>query len=67
MILTCLLYASSAISPIFQPPVLNPRDDMKITDEAFYDLLERVQLLEKRLEDSPVHKLPNREGESSAL
>jgi hypothetical protein len=49
---------------IFQPPVLNPRDDMKITDEAFYDLLERVQLLEKRLEDSPVHKLPNREGKS---
>lgn len=48
-----------------QPPSLDPRSDMKITDPAFYDLLSREQELEKRLAASPLHKLPERDGKAT--
>ncbi|XP_078048359.1 exosome RNA helicase Mtr4 [Augochlora pura] len=40
-------------------PLLNPTTDMRIEDEAFKDIVKKVQLLEERLYAHPLHKDPN--------
>ncbi|KAI9091124.1 rRNA-processing arch domain-containing protein [Phlyctochytrium arcticum] len=39
-------------------PMLDPVEDMKITDDGFKKLLKKVELLEKRLLENPLHNTP---------
>ncbi|XP_076280120.1 exosome RNA helicase Mtr4 [Lasioglossum baleicum] len=40
-------------------PLLNPTTDMRIEDEAFKDIVKKIELLEERLYSHPLHKDPN--------
>lgn len=39
-------------------PLLNPINDMKITELEFVDLVSRIEKLEKRMFEHPMHKSP---------
>ncbi|OAD61477.1 Superkiller viralicidic activity 2-like 2 [Eufriesea mexicana] len=41
------------------PPLLNPITDMHIEDEAFKDIVKKIEVLEERLYAHPLHKDPN--------
>ena len=41
------------------PPLLNPITDMRIEDEAFKDVVKKIEVLEERLFAHPLHKDPN--------
>ncbi|XP_058789617.1 exosome RNA helicase MTR4 [Phymastichus coffea] len=41
------------------PPLLNPIEDMKIVDSEFKDIIKRIEVLEERLFEHPMHKDPN--------
>ena len=43
-------------------PVLDPIDDLKITDESFTRLLKKIQVLESRLISNPLHNSPRLES-----
>ncbi|XP_063928179.1 exosome RNA helicase MTR4 [Zophobas morio] len=38
------------------PPLLNPIDDMKITEPDFVDIVKKIEQLEKKMYDHPLHK-----------
>ncbi|XP_008199268.1 exosome RNA helicase MTR4 isoform X2 [Tribolium castaneum] len=38
------------------PPLLNPIDDMKITESDFVDIVKKIEQLEKKMYDHPLHK-----------
>ncbi|XP_012278049.1 superkiller viralicidic activity 2-like 2 [Orussus abietinus] len=40
------------------PPLLNPITDMRIEDQAFKDVVKRIEILEERLFNHPLHKDP---------
>ncbi|XP_076658457.1 exosome RNA helicase Mtr4 [Halictus rubicundus] len=40
-------------------PLLNPTTDMRIEDEAFKDIVKKIELLEERLYSHPLHKDSN--------
>jgi ATP-dependent RNA helicase DOB1 len=42
-------------------PLLDPIDDLKITDESFTRLLKKIQVLESRLISNPLHNSPRLE------
>ncbi len=42
-------------------PVLDPIDDLKITDDSFTRLLKKIQVLESRLVSNPLHNSPRLE------
>jgi ATP-dependent RNA helicase DOB1 len=42
-------------------PVLDPIDDLKITDDSFTRLLKKIQVLESRLISNPLHNSPRLE------
>ncbi|KMQ86593.1 superkiller viralicidic activity 2-like 2 protein [Lasius niger] len=41
------------------PPLLNPITDMHIEDQAFKDIVKKIEVLEKRLYAHPLHKDPD--------
>ncbi|XP_014207975.1 superkiller viralicidic activity 2-like 2 isoform X2 [Copidosoma floridanum] len=41
------------------PPLLNPITDMKIDDPEFKDIIKRIETLEQRLFEHPMHKDPD--------
>ena len=41
------------------PPLLNPIKDMHIKDEAFIDVVKRIESFEKRMYDHPLHSHPD--------
>ncbi|KAG7201588.1 hypothetical protein KM043_004332 [Ampulex compressa] len=41
------------------PPLLNPITDMRIEDQAFKDIVKKIEVLEERLYAHPLHKEPN--------
>ncbi|XP_018575535.1 superkiller viralicidic activity 2-like 2 [Anoplophora glabripennis] len=38
------------------PPLLNPVDDMKITNPEFLDIVKKIEILEKKMYEHPMHK-----------
>ncbi|KAJ8951031.1 hypothetical protein NQ314_007731 [Rhamnusium bicolor] len=38
------------------PPLLNPIDDMKIKDPDFVDIVKKIEILEKKMYEHPMHK-----------
>ncbi|XP_044260284.1 exosome RNA helicase MTR4 [Tribolium madens] len=38
------------------PPLLNPIDDMKISESDFVDIVKKIEQLEKKMYDHPLHK-----------
>ncbi|KAH1009376.1 hypothetical protein HUJ04_001737 [Dendroctonus ponderosae] len=38
------------------PPLLNPVKDMKIQDSEFLDVVKKIEIMEKKLYDHPLHK-----------
>lgn len=42
------------------PPLLNPITDMHIEDQAFKDIVKKIEVLEKRLYAHPLHKVSDK-------
>lgn len=41
------------------PPLLNPVTDMKINNEEFLEIVKKIEILEKKMYEHPMHKYPN--------
>lgn len=41
------------------PPLLDPVKDMKITEEKFLDIVKKIEVLEKKMYNHPLHKDPD--------
>lgn len=44
------------------PPLLNPITDMRIEDQAFKDIVKKIEVMEQRLYAHPLHKVSDKKG-----